>query len=55
MPSKPSGYYDYHLLQYTKTLHYASRIYSCVPYGSHNKQRLFPLKSINRLVFVAEM
>jgi hypothetical protein len=26
----------------------------CVPYGSHNKQRLFPLNSINRLGFVAE-
>jgi hypothetical protein len=27
--------------------------YLCVPYGSHNKQRLFPLNSINRLGSVA--
>jgi hypothetical protein len=26
----------------TKTLHYAHKVYLCVPYGSHNKQRLFP-------------
>jgi hypothetical protein len=23
-------------------LHYAHTVYLCVPYGSHNKQRLFP-------------
>jgi hypothetical protein len=25
-----------------KTLHSAHAVYLCVPYGSHNKQRLFP-------------
>jgi hypothetical protein len=24
------------------TLHFAHTVYLCVPYGSHNKQRLFP-------------
>jgi hypothetical protein len=38
----PSGYYMYHLLLHTKTLHSGHRVYLCVPYGSHNKQRLFP-------------
>jgi hypothetical protein len=41
-PLKPSGYHTYHLLQHTKTLHSAHTVYLCVPYGSHNKQRLFP-------------
>jgi hypothetical protein len=35
-----------------KTLHSAHTVYLCVPYGSHNKQRLSP-NSINRLGFVA--
>jgi hypothetical protein len=39
---KPSGYYMYNLLYHTKTLHSAHTVYLCVPYGSHNKQRLFP-------------
>jgi hypothetical protein len=26
----------------TKTLHFARTKYLCVPYGSYNKQRLFP-------------
>jgi NADH:ubiquinone oxidoreductase subunit C len=26
----------------TETLHSAHAVYLCVPYGSHNKQRLFP-------------
>jgi hypothetical protein len=26
----------------TKTPHSAHTVYLCVPYGSHNKQRLFP-------------
>jgi hypothetical protein len=30
----------YHLLQHTKTLNFALRVYLCVPFGSHNKQRL---------------
>jgi hypothetical protein len=38
---KPSGHYIYHLLYHTKTLHSAHTVYLCVPYGSHNKQRLF--------------
>jgi hypothetical protein len=29
-------------LQDTKTLHSAHTVYLCVPYDSHNKQRLFP-------------
>jgi hypothetical protein len=41
-PLEPSGYYTYHLLQHTKTLHSAHTVYLCVPYNSHNKQRLFP-------------
>jgi hypothetical protein len=41
-PLKPSGYYIYHPLYHTKTLHSADSVYLCVPYGSHNKQRLFP-------------
>jgi hypothetical protein len=43
IPLKHSGIYMYHLLYVTlKTLHSAHRVYLCVPYGSHNKQRLFP-------------
>jgi hypothetical protein len=38
----PSGYYMYHPLEHTKILHSAHTVYLCVPYGSHNKQRLFP-------------
>jgi hypothetical protein len=30
------------------------RVHLCVPYGSHNKQRLFAPNSINRLVVVIE-
>jgi hypothetical protein len=41
-PLQTSGYYTYHLSLYTKTLHSAPRVYLCVPYGSHNEQRLFP-------------
>jgi hypothetical protein len=41
-PVNPSGYYMYHLLEHTQTLHSAHTVYLCVPYGSHNKQRLFP-------------
>jgi endoribonuclease Dicer len=41
-PLKPSGYYMYHLLYHTKTLHSTHTVYLCVLYGSHNKQRLFP-------------
>jgi hypothetical protein len=37
--------------QICKTISY---LYLCVPYGSHNKQRLFQPNSINRLVSVAE-
>jgi hypothetical protein len=29
-------------------------MYLCVPYDCHNKQRFFPLNSINRMVFVIE-
>jgi hypothetical protein len=36
-----SGYYTYHFLEHIKSLHSAHRAYLCVPYGSHNKQRLF--------------
>jgi hypothetical protein len=32
----------------------SDRVYSCVSYGSHNKQRLF-LNNINPVAFVAEM
>jgi hypothetical protein len=41
-PLKATGYYTYHLLYHTKTLHSVDRVYLCVPYGSHNKHRLFP-------------
>jgi hypothetical protein len=41
-PLKPNGHYIHHVLQHTKTMHSALRVYLCVPYGSHNKQRLFP-------------
>jgi hypothetical protein len=41
-PLKPNGCYMYHLLQHTKTLHSDHRVYLCIPYGSHNKQRRFP-------------
>jgi hypothetical protein len=41
-PWKASGYYVYHLRWHPKTLHSSHRVYLCVPYGSHNKQRLFP-------------
>jgi hypothetical protein len=40
--SKPRDYCMYHTLQHPKTLHSAHRAYLYVPYGSHNKQRLFP-------------
>jgi hypothetical protein len=32
--SKPSGSYMYHMVQDTKTLHSAYRVYLCVPYRS---------------------
>jgi hypothetical protein len=41
-PLEPSGYYTYHLLKCTTTLHSAHTVYLCVPYGSRNKQRMFP-------------
>jgi hypothetical protein len=41
-PLKRSGYYMYHPREHSKTLHSAHTVYLCVPYGSHNKQRLFP-------------
>jgi hypothetical protein len=41
-PLKLSGYYMNHLFQITNTLHSAYTVYLCVPYGSHNKQPLFP-------------
>jgi hypothetical protein len=34
--------YIYNLLNIERTLHSAHTVYSCVPYDSHNKQRLFP-------------
>jgi hypothetical protein len=37
-----SGNYMYHLLYHSKSLHSAHTVYLCVPYGYHNKQRLFP-------------
>jgi hypothetical protein len=45
----------YHMLEHNNTLHYAHKIHLCVPFGSHNGQRFFPLNSINRLISVAEM
>jgi hypothetical protein len=33
---------QYHLIKRLETLHSAHTVYLCVPYGSHNKQRLFP-------------
>jgi hypothetical protein len=39
---KPSAYYMYNLFEHTKSLHSAHTVYLFVPYGSHNKQRLFP-------------
>jgi hypothetical protein len=36
------GQYMYLLLRHTKSLHFASTVYLCVPYGSHSKERLFP-------------
>jgi hypothetical protein len=41
-PLEPNGYYMYHLLYHTKTRHSAHTLHLCVPYESHNKQRLFP-------------
>jgi hypothetical protein len=41
-PVRPSDNYMYHLLKHTKTLRPAHTVYLCVPYGSHNKQPLFP-------------
>jgi hypothetical protein len=32
--TRPTGYYTYHLLEHTKTLNSARRLYLCVPYGS---------------------
>jgi hypothetical protein len=29
-------------------------VHLCVPYGSHNKERLFPLNSVNQLDCLAE-
>jgi hypothetical protein len=39
---KPSGYSMYRMLHHPQTLRSAHRAYLCVPYGSHNKQRLVP-------------
>jgi hypothetical protein len=39
---KPSGSTCTTCLKHNKTLHSAHTLYLCVPYGSHNKQRLFP-------------
>jgi hypothetical protein len=41
-PLKPSGYYMYHMIYRTRTLHSAHRVWCCVPYGSHNKHRVHP-------------
>jgi hypothetical protein len=43
---KFSGYYMYHMLKRTKTLHSAQPVYLCVPYDSHNKQKLFPYTAL---------
>jgi hypothetical protein len=48
------GYYMYHLRYHIENQHYAHTVYFCVSYGFHNKQGLFPLNIINRLVFLAE-
>jgi hypothetical protein len=40
-PLKCSGYYMYHPGKHSKALHFAHKVYLCVSYGSHNKQRLF--------------
>jgi hypothetical protein len=40
-PLKPTSCVYYLLLQ-TKTLHSTNTVYPCVPYGSKNKQRLYP-------------
>jgi uncharacterized membrane protein len=69
-PLETSSHYMHHPLQHIKTLHSSHGVYMCVcvcvcvyiyiyiytyvSYGSHSKQRFFPLKSINRLIFVAE-
>jgi hypothetical protein len=47
-PSKPSGYYMYHLLYPSKTLHSATE-FLYVLYGFHNKQRPFPYTALTCL------
>jgi hypothetical protein len=37
-----------------RTLHSAHTVYLCVPYGSHNEQRLFSQTALTGLGFVAE-
>jgi hypothetical protein len=39
---QPSDFYMYRLFEHNITTHDAHRAFPCVPYGSHNKQRLFP-------------
>jgi hypothetical protein len=41
-PLRTQWFYMYHILQDIKPLYSVHRVYLCVPYGSHNKQRLFP-------------
>jgi hypothetical protein len=36
-----SACYMYRLLQHQETLQSAHAVYLCIPYGFHNKQRLF--------------
>ena len=35
-------------------MHFVHTVYLCIPYGSNNKQRLFFLYGIHRLVFLNE-
>jgi len=46
-PLQPSGYYMYHHVKHSTILHSAHTVYLCVPYGSQNKQRLFPYTASN--------
>ena len=43
---KPSGYYMYHQVEYSKIIHCIHTVYLCVFYGSQNKQRLFPYTAL---------
>jgi len=40
--SEPGGWYTYHLISDSETLHSPHRVCLCVSYNSHNKMRLFP-------------